>query len=330
MSTTKLTVSLLGAGLILGLAGCGEKDGDTGGNTAVEICDNNLDDDADGAADCLDADCAAEPACLEEETCDDGVDGPDADGLIDCDDPDCDGDDVCVFFEPAGFAITFYVGYNDGGMSGYSGVSQGQAFSYASPLAVVELFEEEYFEAYDDRYSCAWVADIVETDTNSFGLDIWGGWDYTLVGNAEYNTNLESNGTLCNDLDPESGWQETTPATVFEGLSGLGFGFGAISADLRSDIVAAVGQSTYDTDWAPSVFGGYTSLDGANATNYHYCFGSQTDSSMAIQYDDASAAISMEIGEEGLVPPEGVEDLGPYYSMSCQAAYILYTSNIGL
>ncbi len=62
---------------------------------------NGDDDDCDGATDCNDADCAADPACVctpdetPEVTCDDGNDN-DCDGLTDCDDSDCDGDPACT------------------------------------------------------------------------------------------------------------------------------------------------------------------------------------------------------------------------------------------
>ncbi|MFH1078005.1 MAG: hypothetical protein V1745_01830 [Patescibacteria group bacterium] len=73
------------------------------------VCSNSIDDDLDGAADCLDTECSAFPACVEplmdETLCTDGTadlccDNKDAglndfdddyDGLANCDDPDCQG-----------------------------------------------------------------------------------------------------------------------------------------------------------------------------------------------------------------------------------------------
>lgn len=51
-----------------------------------EICNNGVDDNADGAIDCGDSECATDPTC--PEICTDGVDN-NGDGLVDCDDPDC-------------------------------------------------------------------------------------------------------------------------------------------------------------------------------------------------------------------------------------------------
>jgi hypothetical protein len=59
---------------------------------APEICDNGIDDDCDGMADCADTvDCGADPVCQctpEPEICNDGIDN-DCDGAVDGTDPDC-------------------------------------------------------------------------------------------------------------------------------------------------------------------------------------------------------------------------------------------------
>ena len=63
----------------------------------AEICDNGADDDGDGAADCADADCVAEPACNPEDDdteCADGIDN-DGDDLVDCDDDGCAASTPC-------------------------------------------------------------------------------------------------------------------------------------------------------------------------------------------------------------------------------------------
>lgn len=61
--------------------------------TPLEECGNGADDDADGAADCADSDCANDAACQED--CTSGAD-EDVDGAIDCDDSDCTGDASCA------------------------------------------------------------------------------------------------------------------------------------------------------------------------------------------------------------------------------------------
>ncbi len=70
---------------------CGE-DGDDG-TTPTEICNNGIDDDADGAIDCDDSDCDASASCQED--CTNGTDD-DGDGDIDCDDGDCATNAACI------------------------------------------------------------------------------------------------------------------------------------------------------------------------------------------------------------------------------------------
>ena len=63
------------------------------GDTELGGCRNGVDDDADGAVDCDDTECAMEAVCFEF-ACNDGLDN-DADQLIDCADLDCDADAAC-------------------------------------------------------------------------------------------------------------------------------------------------------------------------------------------------------------------------------------------
>jgi hypothetical protein len=60
---------------------------------ASEICDNGIDDDGDGFADCDDFDCIGVNPC-GPENCDNGRDD-DGDSFVDCDDFDCIGVNPC-------------------------------------------------------------------------------------------------------------------------------------------------------------------------------------------------------------------------------------------
>jgi len=57
-----------------------------------EICDDNKDNDFDGAVDCADTDCKGKPACIED--CSDKKDN-DLDDKVDCADSDCADDVAC-------------------------------------------------------------------------------------------------------------------------------------------------------------------------------------------------------------------------------------------
>ena len=62
----------------------------------IEICNNTKDDDGDTKIDCVDPDCAADPACVPgKENCTNKVDD-DKDAKIDCADDDCKADPACV------------------------------------------------------------------------------------------------------------------------------------------------------------------------------------------------------------------------------------------
>jgi hypothetical protein len=69
-------------------------------SVVVEDCTNGVDDDGDGAVDCDDSDCAADPACESqcddtETSCTDGIDN-DCDNATDCADSDCADDAACA------------------------------------------------------------------------------------------------------------------------------------------------------------------------------------------------------------------------------------------
>ena len=90
-----------------------------GGGGVVEICDNDRDDDGDGAIDCNDTDCADKGLCIPVEICDNVIDD-DRDGAADCDDTDCADADVCVV--PAGPRIVRGDSNSDGSINLTDGV----------------------------------------------------------------------------------------------------------------------------------------------------------------------------------------------------------------
>ena len=80
-----------------GLTDCMDDDcaDDPACGSSVENCTNGVDDDSDGLTDCMDSDCDDDPACSSPtENCTNGLDD-DSDGLTDCDDDDCAGEPAC-------------------------------------------------------------------------------------------------------------------------------------------------------------------------------------------------------------------------------------------
>ncbi len=90
-------------GLVLVTIGC--KGGGEPLEPPPEICDDNIDNDEDGASDCADSECSSDPACAggDVEICDDLIDN-DANGDFDCSDLACDPDPLC---DPAEFGLFF-------------------------------------------------------------------------------------------------------------------------------------------------------------------------------------------------------------------------------
>ena len=80
-----------------GAAGTGDEGSSTLSISLPEVCNDGIDNDADGLIDCADTvDCAAAANCIEAGNCGDGIDN-DADGLTDClDILDCDTDAACA------------------------------------------------------------------------------------------------------------------------------------------------------------------------------------------------------------------------------------------
>jgi hypothetical protein len=86
---------MVGRGLALAIliAACG---GGTSVPDTETVCDDGLDDDEDGIADCDDSDCTGAPECEPlAEVCTGGAD-EDGDSYVDCDDDDCWNDPTCV------------------------------------------------------------------------------------------------------------------------------------------------------------------------------------------------------------------------------------------
>jgi len=81
-----------------GATDCADPDCNADPSCEETVCDDNIDDDLDGDTDCDDSDCAGADGCPEAEICDDSLDN-DEDNAIDCADDDCFAAPNCV---PAG------------------------------------------------------------------------------------------------------------------------------------------------------------------------------------------------------------------------------------
>ena len=124
----------------------------------------------------------------EDEICNDSIDN-DLDGDTDCDDSDCSSDDACItYFEPFWMVPAAEFGLQGGEMANFS--YQGTSYS---PGFYITLAEEEYTDAWDDRYTCT----LAYTITAAPGSSATGAfYDFLLTLTAD-----EANST-CDNLDP--------------------------------------------------------------------------------------------------------------------------------
>jgi hypothetical protein len=147
---------------------------------ATEDCTNGVDDDGDGLADCLDADCDGLNSCEmgTELSCNDNIDN-DGDIDQDCDDSDCTSDPVC---SSPPVAVTYDTDIapllaNCGGCHGSSG---GLTMSYANLVGVAsnQLSSMNRVEASDpaNSYLLHKIADGETINTVDY--------DYSAVGGS--------------------------------------------------------------------------------------------------------------------------------------------------
>lgn len=96
MNASRFFILLIIGAFIVGLPSCKNRAAGTIGDIGLlEICDNRVDDDADGTVDCQDTECKDFGGCIgQPEACTDGLDN-DLDDAVDCTDTDCTNNPVC-------------------------------------------------------------------------------------------------------------------------------------------------------------------------------------------------------------------------------------------
>ncbi len=133
-------------------------------------CDNHQDDDFDGSVDCDDSDCAE--ACTED--CADGIDN-DGDGRIDCQDSDCAADVAC---NPYSYEVDCTDGIDNDGDGGIDCQDYDCFYTYACiETDCDDGIDNDGNGAIDcDDYNCDYDAACQETDCDD-GIDNDGNGD---------------------------------------------------------------------------------------------------------------------------------------------------------
>ncbi len=247
----------------------------------------------------------------------------DADSDTDSD-TDADSDTDTDYFDTYATSIQFYTGWHEDSMSSvyFSGSEQ-------PPLVEIQFYEEDYFEAGDDRYTCYWVGAPVLNSLSDLELgdNIWIGWDVSLqLADPSY--------TNCTDFDPEL-WGEDTPTTVFETLP-FGMGWGPPTTEFYTVVHdGLIDYGWSETDWedqmGPFMFAHYIALydDTAGALvgfENGIARSFVTDDAYEVVGDDDGYLIPIEVrnGPSSYVDmvPDGYVNSSPWYYWYAEALYL--------
>ena len=187
-------------------------------------------------------------ACFKDDTGEPETTEGDTDTDTDADtDTDTDTDtDPVNYFEPYLYSWGFEGGVVAGELATVS-MSHGDI----APTFYFEMFEKDYLEAGDDRYSCMIAYDAsastMGTSSPAAFLDIV--MDLSV---PSYST--------CDNLDPNV-WGDDEYA-IFAGTT-WELGFEEMGQDLIDVFIKQIGEDKFDEGWAPYTYGVQTYQDGA-------------------------------------------------------------------
>lgn len=275
----------LGSGALLALA-CGGGDGSTTEDT-WNVIDADADTDADSDSD-SDSDA-------------DSDSDSDADSDSDSDsDSDADSDaDADVSFEPYVMAFSWDMGFEDDSYTGWIG-PDGTA---GDPFVTVTVYEERYFDAGDDRYSCTWYGYISEVGADDMGVSgLWYGAEIQLS---------DAGATDCSGFD-RSIWGDDNPGAMLTS-NRWALGFGPLGDNVSPSLEGAVNDAGLDWsgDWEPNVFSyymGFTTSSSAafedteTVSDYGYALAYEVDTSMTLQTDADGEATVLDIASDARLP----------------------------
>lgn len=276
MITRKLGLGLLTLSLLAGLSACTDK---------AEECDS-----------------AAGEDCTDTET--------DADADADAD-SDTDSDaDADAEFVPAAMAIDWTAGYADGSYGGWVNSDGSDGRSYLT----LTLYEEAYFDARDERYSCVYFAYFNEIAIDNMGVDdLWYGAEVELE---------DAGNTDCTNLNPDD-WGATDPSG-FMLENRFAIGFGPLGPNVSETLPQAVldAELDWDADFAPYVFSWYmgwtrdseaafADTDTVSDWGYSYAFEVEEDGSLSV--DAEGNNVRLEAGSASEMPTGVMSARAWYY-----------------
>lgn len=226
MITRKLGLGLLTLSLLAGLSACTDKAEDCD-TAAGEDCDTEGDADADADAD--------------SDT-----------------DSDADAD---AFFEPYAMGFNFRTGYSNGGYSNWFATDG----SEGEPFVEITVYEEAYFDAGDERYSCTYYALFSEVAVDDMGIDgLWYGAEIELTPAGEGGTEA----TDCSNFNTDD-WGTDNPGQTLQ-ANRFALGIGELGPNVADSLEGAVADAGLDwgADWEPYVFSYYMAYTKDASANF--------------------------------------------------------------
>ncbi|MFT5586382.1 MAG: hypothetical protein ACI9VR_003980 [Cognaticolwellia sp.] len=283
MITRKLGLGLLTLSLLAGLSACTDK---------VEDCDT-----------------AAGEACGDTDEADADTDA-DADSDTDT---DADAD---AYFEPYAVIIDWVTAYDDGAYGNWVNTdgSDGQ------PFMSMTIYEEAYFDAGDERYSCTYNATFNEVAIDNMGIeDLWYGAEVELV---------DSGNTDCTNLNPDD-WGATDPSG-FVVDNRFAVGFGPLGPTTSGDLEPAVIDAglDWDVDWAPYVFSYYMGwtkdasvsfADSESTRDWGYVFAYEVADDLSLNTDADGNLVGIDAGGGSEMPDNSLVSGNGFYYLDSES-----------
>jgi hypothetical protein len=181
-------------------------------------------------------------ACGDKDTGDSAEGDTDSDTDADTD-SDSDADTDPNYFEPYLMSWGF-----DGGMVGGQPTEINSSHGAIPPLFYFELYEKEYLDGYDDRYTCL-IAFEPTIGQGTSGPDAWFDWTFDLA---------EAFSNTCENLDPAVYGKD--PAAYF------GSAQWELTGEPMGEALTAMfmkwTKDKWETEYEPFVFGGQAWADG--------------------------------------------------------------------
>ena len=217
--------------------------------------------------------------------CGDKDTGDDTDTEADTDtDTDADTDtdtDVTNYFEPYLLSWGF-----EGGVVAGELATVDSSNGEMPPLFYFELYEKEYMDGYDDRYSCSIIYDVSATAGTAVP-DAW--FDFVFDLSVPYFTDCENLDPNIFGADPYAIYSSTAWELTVE----------AMDTELQDILIKSVGQDKWESDFEPYYYGGQTYQDGTASMDTQTMYGLAYTVEDGVMIDEFLEVQDVAMGSDG-------------------------------